>query len=246
MAQWRIANRLGLAIAILAFCLVGYALTWPVRHRIGWPRFFLQWLGESLGLDVHIVGTPLRRDVLFVSNHLSWLDIIAFGGALRMAFISKNEVAQWPIVGMLARIGGTIFIDRESRRAAHGQVDQLGSALQRRRPIMLFPEGTTNDGITVFPFRPALFASVAPPPDGIRVQPVVIDYGSAAPNIAWTGDEPLGPNLKRALGRKGRLRVELRFLEPLPPSNDRKVLAGEAHARVAAALAASESGQPGL
>lgn len=242
MSQWRYFGRAGLGIAVLLFCLIGYGLTWPLRHRIGWPRFFLQWFGEAMGMDVTIVGTPLRRDVLYVSNHLSWLDILAFGGATPMGFISKDDVARWPVVGMLARIGGTIFIDRQSRRAAHGQVDQLGAALLEHRPVMLFPEGTTNDGITVFPFRPALFASVAPPPPRISVQPVALDYGPLAPFVAWTGDEPLAPNLARVLGRKGRMPVVLRFLDPLPPSDDRKALAAEAQARVTAALAASESG----
>ena len=241
MVRWRFAGRLCLGIAILLLCLIGYGLTWPIRHRIGWPRFFLQWFGEAMGLDVRIVGTPLRRDVLFVANHLSWLDILAFGGAIRMGFIAKNDIAGWPVIGMLARIAGTIFIDRESRRAAHGQVDQLGAALLQHRPIMLFPEGTTNDGLSVFPFRPALFASVAPPPPGISVQPVAIDYGALAPIVAWSGDEELAPNARRVLSLSGGVPVILRFLDPLPVSEDRKALAAEAQARIVAALAASES-----
>ena len=138
---------------------------------------------------------------------------------------------------MLARIGGTIFIDRESRRAARGQVDQLGLALLDRHPITLFPEGTTNDGASLFPFRPALFASVAPPPPGIVVQPVAIDYGDAATTIAWTGDEDLGPNARKILNRPGPLVCTIRFLPPLAPSEDRKQLAAQAQAAIAAALA---------
>ena len=229
--------RLLLALAVLALCLAGYALTWPLRRRIGWPRFFLQWFGEALGLDVRIEGTPVGSDVLYVANHLSWLDILALGGATHSYFVSKDDVDGWPLVGMLARIGGTIFIDRESRRAARGQVDQLGQALLGHVPVTLFPEGTTNDGITLFPFRPALLASVAPPPPGIAVQPVAIDYGDAAAEICWTGDEDLWPNAKTILNRPGTLRCTLRFLPPLPPSDDRKQLAAQAQAAIAAALA---------
>lgn len=221
---------------MLAFCLAGYALTWPVRRRIGWPRFFLQWFGEAMGLDVRIEGSPVGRDVLYVANHVSWLDILAMGGATQTWFISKDDVGQWPLVGMLARIGGTIFIDRNSRRAAHGQVDQLGQELLRHVPITLFPEGTTGDGTQLFPFRPALFASVAPPPPGIAVQPVAIDYGPAAAEIAWTGDEDLGPNAKTVLSRPGPLRCTLKFLPPLAPSEDRKQLAAQAQSAIAAAL----------
>lgn len=234
----RTTARAATGIFVLLFCLAGYALTWPVRKRIGWPRFFLQWFGEAMGLEVRIEGRPLGRDVLYVANHLSWLDILALGGATPTYFVSKDDVDGWPLVGMLARIGGTIFIDRNSRRAAHGQVDQLGAALLGHYPITLFPEGTTNDGVTVFPFRPALFASVAPPPPGIAVQPVVIDYGPAAAEIAWTGDEDLGPNAKKVLGRSGPLRCTIRFLDPLPPSADRKALAAQAQAAIVAALQA--------
>lgn len=174
--------------------------------------------------------------MLYVANHVSWLDIIAMGGAVRTFFISKDDVGGWPLVGTLARIGGTIFIDRESRRAARGQVDQLGQALLGHVPITLFPEGTTSDGLSVWPFRPALFASVAPPPPGIAVQPVAIDYGPAAAEIAWTGDEAIGPNARNVLGRPEGVICTLRFLPPLTPSDDRKRLAAEAHAAIAAAL----------
>ncbi len=230
-------GRVSLAIFVLGFCLVGYVLTWPLRKHIGWPRFFLQWFGEALGLDIRIEGSPIRHDVLYVANHVSWLDILAMGGAVRTWFISKDDVMSWPLVGMLARIGGTIFINRESRRAARGQVDQLGTELLRHVPITLFPEGTTGDGTALFPFRPALFASVAPPPPGIRVQPVAIDYGAAAAEIAWTGDEDLGPNAKKVLARPGALVCTLRFLPPLPPSDNRKQLAAQAQSAIAEALA---------
>lgn len=237
MARTRFFARVALALFILGFCLAGYALSSPFRQRMGWNRFFLQWFGEAMGLDVRIEGTPIGRDVLYVGNHVSWLDILAIGGATPTLFVSKDDVMGWPLVGMLARIGGTIFIDRTSRRAAHGQVDQLGQALLEHHPITLFPEGTTSDGITMFPFRPALFASVTPPPPGIVVQPVAIDYGAAAAEIAWAGDEDLGPNAKKVLGRPGALVCTLKFLPPLPPSDDRKALAAQAQAAIAAALA---------
>ncbi len=237
MARTRIITRVVLALSILAFCLAGYGLTWPLRHRIGWPRFFLQWFGEALGLEVRVEGSPVGRDVLYVSNHISWLDILAMGGATHSQFVSKDDVIGWPLVGMLARIGGTIFIDRNSRRAAHGQVDQLGSALLRHVPITLFPEGTTGDGSILLPFRPALFASVAPPPAAIVVQPVAIDYGPAAAEICWIGDEALGPNAMKVLARPGALVCTIRFLPPLPPLDDRKALAAQAQATIAAALA---------
>jgi 1-acyl-sn-glycerol-3-phosphate acyltransferase len=237
MAGTRTIVRAAHGLSVLGFCLAGYSLTRPLMRQNGWSRFFLQWFGEALGLDVAVEGEPVGRDVLYVANHVSWLDILALGGAAPTLFVSKNDVDGWPLVGMLARIGGTIFIDRESRRAAHGQVDQLGQALLGHHPVTLFPEGTTGDGLRLFPFRPALFASVAPPPPGIAVQPVAIDYGAAAREICWTGDEDLGPNARKLLARPGRLRCTIRFLPPLAPSDDRKALAAQAQAMIEAALA---------
>lgn len=233
----RTIARVTLAVSVLGFCLAGYCLTWPLRKRIGWTRFFLQWFGEAIGLDVRTEGTQIGRDVLYVANHVSWLDILALGGASPTVFVSKDDVNGWPLVGMLARIGGTIFIDRESRRAARGQVDQLGMALLQHQPITLFPEGTTGDGVDILPFRAALFASVAPAPPGVVVQPVAIDYGPAAAEISWSGDEGLAANAKKLLGRPGRLVCTLRFLPPLPGSADRKQLASQARSVIAAALA---------
>lgn len=239
MARLRAYARMGAGVAILLFCLAGHGMTRLLGLKSRWPPFFLRNFGRAMGLEVVSVGKPIRANVLYVANHLSWLDILALGGATGAAFIAKNDIAGWPVIGPLARIAGTIFIDRESRRAARGQVDQIGEALLRGRPVTLFPEGTTNDGRSLFPFRAALFASVAPPPDGILVQPIAIDYSVAAAEIAWCGDEPLAPNALKVLGRRGRLTVRLHFLPPLPASADRKQIAAQAQAAIEQALPAS-------
>lgn len=239
MPPVRAMARIAHGLIVLLFCLIGYGLSRPFGLHRRWPRFFLRRFGRAMGLRLSISGTPVPRDVLYVANHLSWLDILALGGVTGAAFVSKDDVDGWPLVGWLARIGGTIFIDRESRRAARGQADQIGEALLRGQPIVLFPEGTTNDGRTIFPFRPALFASVAPAPAGISIQPVAIDYAAAAPDIAWSGDDELGPNAIKVLSRPKGLKVHLHFLPPLPPSADRKALAAQAQAQIERALAPS-------
>ncbi len=239
MPPVRAIARIAYGLGILLFCLIGYGLSRPFGLRRFWPRIFLRHFGRAMGLKLSVSGVPAPRDVLYVANHLSWLDILALGGATGAAFVSKDDVDGWPLVGWLARVGGTIFIDRESRRAARGQADQIGEALQRGQPIVLFPEGTTNDGRALVPFRPALFASVAPAPAGISVQPVAIDYGAAAPDISWSGDDDLGPNAIKVLARPGGVKVHLHFLPPLAPSTDRKALAAQAQAQIEAALAPS-------
>lgn len=239
MASLRIACRLILGIFVLLISLAGHGLWRLLGLRSPWPHFFPVRFGRAMGLSVEVRGVPLPHHVLYVANHLSWLDILAIGGATGSAFVAKDDIARWPVVGLIARIGGTIFVDRDSRRAARGQADQIGEALQRGKPITLFPEGTTNDGTKLFPFRPALFASVAPPPHGIAVQPVAIDYQDAAAEIAWAGEEPLAPNAMRVMARRGGLKVVLHFLPPLAPSDDRKLLAALSTAAIEQALTPS-------
>lgn len=234
----RFAGRLLLAAAILLLCLAGYALARPFGRSERWVQRFLGLVARAFGARVRIEGVPLRRDVLFAANHLSWIDILALGGATGAAFVSKDAVAHWPGVGWLSRIGGTIFIDRATRAAARGQADALGAALASGRPAAFFPEGTTGDGLSVGPFRAALFAAVAPPPPGVRVQPVAIDYGAAATEIAWPDGESAAGNACRLIGRRGRLPVTLRFLPPIDPADlpDRKAIAAAARSAISVAL----------
>lgn len=239
MASLRIACRLVLGVFILLVSFAGHGLWRLFGLNSPWPHFFLIRFGRAMGLSVDQRGTPIPHHVLYVANHLSWLDILAIGGATGSAFVAKDDIDGWPVVGLIARIGGTIFVDRDSRRAARGQADQIGEALQLGKPITLFPEGTTNDGTKLFPFRPALFASVAPAPDGITVQPVAIDYQDAAAEIAWSGEEALAPNAMKVMARRGGLKVVLHFLPPLAPSSDRKLLAAQSTAAIEQALTPS-------
>jgi 1-acyl-sn-glycerol-3-phosphate acyltransferase len=109
--------------------------------------------------------------------------------------------------------------------------------MERHQPVALFPEGTTGHGHGLLPFKPALFAVLLPPPRAIRVQPVLIDYGAATNDIAWTNEEPGGANAARVLARRGTVPVTLHFLDPFDPGEhpNRKAIAMEARARIAAA-----------
>lgn len=239
MSRLRIALRIAGGLGLLLICLAGYGVARIFGPAHCWKAFFLRRCGRIMGLDVRITGMPAKGNVLLVANHVSWLDILALGGTAGTRFVSKAEVGAWPIVGMIARIGDTILIDRQSRGAARGQADQLGQALLEGRPVVLFPEGTTGDGRTLLPFRPTLLASVAPAPDGIAVQPVAIDYGAATDDIAWIGDESAGANALRILARPGRIPATLHFLPPLASIDDRKALATDAQGAISAALTPS-------
>lgn len=189
---------------------------------------------RAVGARVTTQGKKLTRDVFYVANHVSWIDILAMGGASGCAFISKDDVAAWPIIGWLAAQNNTVFIGRDKRRDVTAHVDLVRIAMERHQPITLFPEGTTGDGISLLPFKPALFAVMLPPPRALRVQPVYIDYGKAAHDIAWFGEESAGANAVRVVGRKGPLPITLHFLEPFDPSEhpDRKAISAEAQKRI--------------
>ena len=92
-------------------------------------------------------GEPvLHGGVLWVVNHISWLDIFFLNGVRATAFIAKSEIRQWPVIGWLVAGAGTIFIERASRHAVH----KVGLAMQthfaRKQAVGLFPEGTTSPG----------------------------------------------------------------------------------------------------
>lgn len=222
----------------LAACIPLHFLWKAAGAPSPWPRRFLGFAGRRAGLRVRIEGRPLPGHVLFVSNHVTWLDILALGGATGTAFVSRDDVEHWPLVGWIAGLNDTIYVARHARREVHGQADRLRQALARGRAVSLFPEGTTEGGHIVLPFRPSLFASLYPPLPGVRVQPVSIDYGVAAEEIAWVGDEPAGANAGRVLSRPGTIPVVLRFLAPVDPvaAGERKALATAARAEIVAAL----------
>jgi 1-acyl-sn-glycerol-3-phosphate acyltransferase len=193
-------------------------------------------------MRVSIQGKPLTRNVLFLANHVSWLDIMILAGASGAAFVAKAEVGRWPVVGWLAGLNDTVYVERSDRRNVRGQADALRTALTSGPPVALFPEGTTEGGHEVLPFRASLLASLFPPLPGVLVQPVAIDYGPAVGDIAWLGQEPAGTNAKRVLSRRGTIPVVVSFLEPVDPTEmgDRKALAAAAQAEVEAALQAFE------
>lgn len=235
LRRWR---RIAALLGSLALCLPPHLLWKALGLRSPWPPRFLGLAARSVGARVRTTGTPLRRDVFFVANHLSWIDILALGGASGTAFIAKGEIQDWPAVGWLAAQNNTFYVARDRRNGVGAQVSTLREALAGHQPMALFPEGTTNDGTALLPFKASLFAVLMPPPRDLLIQPVYIDYGAAAPEIAWTDRESAGANATRLLERKGPLPLTLHFLEPFDPEDfaDRKAISAEARKRIDACL----------
>jgi 1-acyl-sn-glycerol-3-phosphate acyltransferase len=157
-------------------------------------------------------------------------------GATGCAFVSKDELRDHPLMRWLCEQNGTVFIDRADRRGIADQTARMLHALQVRRPLALFPEGTVSEGTGLLPFRPALLNAFAPAPAGVALRPVAIDYGPAMAEFGWPQGEPGRRNFLRLIGRRGTVPVTLHLLPSLSGFNDRKALARAAHDAIAAAL----------
>ena len=189
---------------------------------------------RGLGLRVRVTGTPLRGRGGMVANHVSWLDIYVLNAQAPLYFVSKAEVARWPGIGWLARATGTVFVTRTARDAAD-QALLLEARLRAGHRLLVFPEGTSTDGLRVLPFKPTLFAAFFRDglPDLLQVQPVTLRYHaprSEDPRFhAWWGDMDFAGHLLKVLAAPRGGRVDVIFHPPrrIADFPDRKALAAQ-------------------
>lgn len=203
----------------------------PPRTEAQWRlvRWWHRRALELLGVEARIHGRPLDGPVLFVANHVSWLDISALLTITDAGFIGKRELRDWPVIGLLIRRGGTIFIDRGGPGAAAGAATEMIRRLRRRERVAVFPEGTTTRGDHLRRFHPRLFDAALQ--TGSPVQPIALRYDH--PAAAFVDDEPFLGSLWRVLGEPC-LRVDVTVLPPIPPAGlDRRQLAQRAQAAIA-------------
>lgn len=224
-------------IALLPLHLIWHLLKLPSP----WAMLLLRIVARALGGRVTVYGRPLRRNVFFVANHLSWHDIPILGGVTGTAFVAQDGVRKWPIIGWLAALNRTIFVSRTEKHNVSAQVAELREAIAENWSVTLFPEGTTSDGRGLLPFKQSLFETLAPPPKPMMIQPVFLDFGKAGPDIAWLGEETGWESAWRAFTRPGSYNVGVHFLEPFSPDalGDRKAVCALARARLAAAVSNS-------
>lgn len=231
-----------LAIVVLLLVLVPLHYLYRLfRYGSPFPMWFLGATARVVGARVERVGTPLRRDVFFIANHVSWIDILALAGASGTAFVAKWELSQVPVIGWLCTLNRTVFVKRENRMGVAEQVNALREALQDNWSVTVFPEGTTTDGQSLLPFKSSMLSVLEPPPSGVLVQPVLIDYGLVAEDIGWIGEESGLNNARRTLARRGTFRLRIHFLEPFSPEEfrGRKAIAARARGAIEVALLAS-------
>ncbi|WP_027259001.1 MULTISPECIES: lysophospholipid acyltransferase family protein [Leisingera] len=242
---WTLVLVRGLPLAVLVFggLLVLLALRLIERPVFGLQRpvtpFITQFVCRNafriLGISFKTRGTLMRQKGAVVANHASWLDIFALNARKRIYFVSKAEVAKWPGIGWLARATGTVFIERNPKKAKE-QADMFEQRLQAGHKLLFFPEGTSTDGLRVLPFKTTLFAAFFS--DHLRedahIQPVSVHYrapsGAPARFYAWWGNMDFGPHLLKILAAQRQGQVELIYHQPLKVAAfpDRKALAATA------------------
>ena len=233
----RIGSRLAAFVLALAIALPAHFLSRLFTRDRPVPSVFLAVCARIVGARVRTHGAPLRRDVFFIANHVSWIDILALAGASGTAFVAKAELAETPLVGFLCRLNRTVFVSREDRLGVAGQIDAVRAALGDDWRVAVFPEGTTSTEL--LPFKTSILSVLDPPPPRVRVQPVVIDYGADTAELAWVGDEPGLDNVMRILARRGTFPLNLRFFDPFDPAEvgGRKAIGARARAAMEEAIA---------
>jgi lyso-ornithine lipid O-acyltransferase len=232
--------------AFIAFTLPLMPVQWLLLKLHGgaarrFPHWYHRQVARLFGIHIRIVGKPVKGEgVLMVGNHTSWADIIIFSAATPLSFVSKAEIARWPLFGSLARLQRTVFVER-ARRSATGEVrDAIQDRLAQGDALLLFPEGTSHDGNTVLPFKSSLFGAAEARLEGgrhVKVQPVSVAFTGLhglpmgrenRPSFAWYGDMEMVPHLWEAL-LAGPLDVVVQFHDPLSLDGmDRKTLAARA------------------
>ena len=235
----------GLALAA-AIAIPAHYLFQLLRLPSFWPRLFMTVSARLCGARVGVKGVPLKRDVFYIANHVSWVDILAISSASGTAFVAKAELATAPVVGRLAKMNRTVFVEREDRLGVAEQINRLRAALAENWSVTVFPEGTTTDGRSLLPFKTPMLKVLEPPPPGVMVQPVLIWYGGETGyEISWIGVESGKDNALRILSREGSFRVMVEFLEPFHPRDypGRKAIAAESRRRIEEALV-EEVGAP--
>lgn len=216
---------------------------WRVRRGLAVAAWRI--LLRSFGISVQVHGTPMPASgTLYVANHISWTDIPVLGLVTRAAFVAKDDIRGWPVIGRLTAEYGCVFVERERRGKAGAQAAELASHLEAERGLVLFPEGTTGLGDGVLPFRSSLFALVPGVGEGTaRVQPITLRYAHGdgrafdaqeQRQMAWIGDDELLPHALHLAGM-GRIRAEVWFETPIE-AGDRKALARACEAAVVARL----------
>ena len=227
------SGRALLRVMGLVGVLMGGLLLVPLLRRAA-VRGVARAVLAALGIRLVWRGPAPRPGSLLVANHVSWLDIVALLAVEPVRLVAKHDVRQWPVIGVLARLSGSVFLDRTRPRLLPAAVDQVAAALRAGHSMAVFPEGTTFCGAARGRFRPAMFQAA------LRAQapvvPIAIRYDSSA--AAFVGDDTLWDSVRRVAAVRS-LTITLVAAPALRPAEgtDRRSLARAAQSCVGVSTA---------
>lgn len=208
--------RLFLLVAITLVYVLAWGLLalWPRRHagrvalRRGISRRWAAAICRVLGARIEVLGELPQGPGFLITNHVGYLDIPVLMSLTGCRFVSKHEIADWPVIGFLARRAGTLFVKRGTGgRDAGLTLDGMALALEDGDLVVFFPEGTTSPGERILPFRSGLLS--LPARDGHPVWPAAMVYESGDPDIdprlglAWWGKQSLIPHVWKLVCMRG-------------------------------------------
>lgn len=229
----RLAGHLLLG-ALLAHTVLGRRVR--AQRQDALVRWWARGILRILDVRLEIEGRVSAEPVLFAANHVSWLDIPCLRAAFDAEFVAKQEVARWPVIGRMAGLAGTLFLNRGERDASLIAANNMSRALAAGRSVAIFPEGTTGDGRRLGRFHARLYQAA------IRarrpVQAVAISYPHADgvhPAAPFVGDDNLGRHVWALLAEDG-LTVRLTLCPSIHAAGERRALAERTRAQIAVVL----------
>lgn len=211
------------------------------HKRIRWRgRIVTRWakgVTQIMGMRISVQGAPPERPFCLVANHLGYIDILLFLSQMTTVFVSKADVKDWPVMGWLATLAGTLYIDRGRKRDILRITEAMEDLIARGDGVIFFPEGTSHRGDFVHPFKPPLLD--LPARLEIPVAYASVSYETPASEtpasevVCWWGDMPFGSHVLDML-KLPYFSATLIFGNETVLRSDRKALAHELHERVAA------------
>jgi len=179
-------------------------------------RHWVEDLKKSMNTRIHVHGSIMKDEGMFVSNHISWLDTIVLNRIKPFSFVARHDLAGWPFLGTFTQRMSSVFIDRSNKFQAYRSIPALEQRLNEGRSVVVFPESTTSDGRGVLPFYPMFYEAAVR--TGRAVQPVSIRYtddmGNQLLEPAFINDDSFNDTLGRIF-MVDKVHAHVRFLEPI-------------------------------
>ncbi|MGE3770708.1 MAG: lysophospholipid acyltransferase family protein [Bdellovibrionales bacterium] len=258
----RLAGRLAVFIVLIIIALPVHLISLRCKEdtRTAIVRGLFKVLCFCLGFKVKTIGQPSNASpCIYVCNHLSYLDIPIVGSTLKASFVSRGDVAGWPVFGYFGKLQRTIFISRKPEKAREAAV-AIRERIEAGDRMLFFPEGTSGDGQRLLPIKSSLF-DVARPivrADGteqqVIVQPIsliVTEMGNLPigrhnrPLYSWYGDMEFVPHFMQAL-QMSSFTLEVQYHDPVTMAQfgSRKELAAHCERVMAEGLSRGLAGRP--